>query len=283
MDIGTQINQYRIVEHIGRGGMADVWSARDTRLNRMVAIKTIAHGLSPEVDPISLFKQEAQTIAQMEHPHILPIHDFGEFEGQLYIVMRYVAGGSLEDLLERGSMPIPEVIRIGTAIAQALDHAHSNDVVHLDLKPPNILLDSNDAPYLADFGLAAVMNPEGRAQNPGSGTLLYMAPEQLMADELDHRADIYSFCVMLFHLLTGQLPFDSLVPLSLKQIQENQDIPPLASAGGEYPAELRLHPQAGHRPRPGRPPRQHPRPHARSRGCAQTGWGGDTARPVCCS
>ncbi len=227
MDIGVQINQYQIVEHIGRGGMADVWSARDQRLNRMVAIKTIAHGLSQEIDPVSLFKREAQTIAQMEHPHILPIYDFGEHRGRLYIVMRYVSGGSLGSLLERGPLPLPEVLRLASAIAAALDYAHLNKIVHLDLKPQNILLDSFQSPYLADFGLATVLDREGRAMNPGSGTLMYMAPEQLTSELLDHRADIYSFGVMLYHMITGRLPFDGSIPLALKQLQFQESLAPI--------------------------------------------------------
>lgn len=226
MDVGVQIGPYKIVEHIGRGGMADVWSARDTKLNRMVAIKTIAHGLSGDSNPVDRFKQEAQTIAQMEHPHILPIYDFGEYEGQLYIVMRYVAGGSLEDLLRRGPLPINEALRMGQAIAQALDYAHRQKVVHLDLKPPNVLLDSSQSPYLADFGLATVLDREGKATNPGSGTLLYMAPEQLTAEVIDWRADLYSFAIVMFHMLTGVLPFDA-IPIALKQVQFHEELPPL--------------------------------------------------------
>ena len=111
MDVGALVNgQYTIIEHIGRGGMADVWSARDTRLRRMVAVKTIVAGLSQDIDPVELFKREAHTIAQMEHPHILPIYDFGEYEHNLYIVMRYVTGGSLEDKLRDGAMPPEEVL-----------------------------------------------------------------------------------------------------------------------------------------------------------------------------
>jgi len=238
MDVGVQINQYKVVEHIGRGGMADVWSARDIRLNRMVAIKTIAHGLSQDVDPISMFKQEAQTIAQMEHPHILPIYDFGEFEGQLYIVMRYVAGGSLEDMLRRGPLPLDEALRMGRAVAEALDYAHSSKVVHLDLKPPNVLLDSHSSPYLADFGLATVLDLEGKATNPGSGTLLYMAPEQLTAETIDHRADIYSFGIVLFHMLTGQLPFQAAIPLALKQVQYNAELPDVDMVNPALPSFL---------------------------------------------
>jgi serine/threonine protein kinase len=226
MELGAIIkDQYQVVEHIGRGGMADVWSARDTRLRRMVAIKTIAHGLTQDVDPVQLFEREAQTIARMEHPHILPIYDFGEYDNSLYIVMRYVTGGSLEDRIRGGGMEPREVLRIGRSIAQALDYAHQNNVIHLDLKPPNILLDSSQTPYLADFGLATVLDPEGRAHNPGSGTLLYMAPEQLVAEVIDHRADIYSFAIMLYHMFTGQLPFGGTQPLALKQMQANDYLP----------------------------------------------------------
>lgn len=226
VDIGDTINHYQVVEHIGRGGMADVWSARDGKLNRMVAIKTIARGLTNDGgDPVALFRQEAQTIAQMEHPHILPIYDFGDFEGALYIVMRYMSGGSLEDIVERGPMPPGDVIRVGTAVAHALDFAHLNNIVHLDLKPANILLDSYQTPYLADFGLATSVDREGRAANPGAGTLMYMAPEQLNATVIDKRADIYSFALVLYHMFMGDLPFKSATPLAFKQIQYNEDLP----------------------------------------------------------
>lgn len=239
MDIGALVNeQYQIIEHIGRGGMADVWSARDQRLRRMVAIKTIASGLGAEIDPVTLFKREAHTIAQMEHPHILPIYDFGEYDNSLYIVMRYVTGGSLEEMLRDGSLPTDEVLRIGEAIAQALDYAHDNKIIHLDLKPPNILLDSSQAPYLADFGLATALDPQGQARNPGSGTLLYMAPEQIISETIDYRADIYSFCVMLFHMLTGQLPFDGTNPLAMAQLQAGDALPDLAQYVADIPQSL---------------------------------------------
>lgn len=235
MDIGSEFSHYRVIEHIGRGGMADVWSARDKRLNRTVAIKTIARDLSQDngVEPIKLFEREAQTIAQLEHPHILPIYDFGENEGQLYIAMRYVTGGSLEHMLTDGAMTTDMVVRQARNIASALDYAHANHVIHLDLKPSNILMDSNESPYLADFGLATVLGPEGRAANPGYGTLLYMAPEQLTAGELDHRADIYSFAILVFQMLTGELPFDATTSLALKQLQWQEDLPEAEKMGSE--------------------------------------------------
>lgn len=240
MDVGVEINQYVVVEHIGRGGMADVWSARDRRLNRTVAIKTIARDLSADddVDPVALFRHEAQTIAQIEHPHILPIYDFGEYGGQLYIVMRYVTGGSLEDLVADGPLPLHEAVPMIRALGQALDHAHSSKIVHLDIKPSNILLDSNQSPYLADFGLATVIGPEGRAANPGYGTLLYMAPEQLTEAVLDHRADIYSFTILIFHMLTGMLPFDATTSLALKQLQYQEDLPDMGSVSPNLPHAL---------------------------------------------
>lgn len=229
MDVGSEFSHYRVIEHIGRGGMADVWSARDTRLSRTVAVKTIARDLSQELDPIKLFEREAQTIAGLEHPHILPIYEFGEYDGQLFIVMRYVSGGSLEDVIEAGPLSIDETLRVTRAVGQALAYAHASKVIHLDLKPSNILLDSYRSPYLADFGLATMLGPEGRAANPGSGTLLYMAPEQVTADVLDRRADIYSFAILVFHMLTGQLPFDAAYPLALKQLQQSEDLPDVRS------------------------------------------------------
>ncbi|RMF82315.1 MAG: serine/threonine protein kinase [Chloroflexi bacterium] len=226
MDVGVKINQYEVIEHIGRGGMADVWSARDGRLNRMVAVKTIARNMSVETsDPVALFRQEAQTIAQLEHPHILPVYDFGDYQGRLYIVMRYVSGGTLDDLVRSGPLALHRGLKLAQGIAEALDYAHSKNVVHLDIKPSNILLDSQQSPYLADFGLAAIMGPEGRVENPGSGTLLYMAPEQLIADEIDHRADVYSFALVLYRMFTGELPYGSESGLALKQLHGQGTLP----------------------------------------------------------
>jgi serine/threonine protein kinase len=238
MDVGVEFEHYRVIEHIGRGGMADVWSARDKRLNRVVAVKTVARDLTLENDPIQMFEREAKTIAGLEHPHILPVYDFGDYDRQLYIVMRYISGGSLDDVLEQGAMQPDAALAMARAIASALDHAHKNNVVHLDLKPSNILLDTQGQPYLADFGLAAVMDREGQAQNPGSGTLLYMAPEQVTSDVLDHRADVYSFCILLFHLFSGTLPFDGTMPLALQQLQLAEEMPDISTVQFGLPYAL---------------------------------------------
>lgn len=250
MDVGVEIGHYRIVEHIGRGGMADVWSAYDGRLSRTVAVKTIARDLALEQDPIKMFEREAKTIAALEHPFILPVYDFGEFEGKLYIVMRFVTGGSLDDLLEQKSLSYGEGVRLGRRISTALDHAHGESVVHLDLKPPNILMDSRGAPYLADFGLAAVMGPEGRTRNPGSGTLLYMAPEQLTAEDLDQRVDVYAFTLVVFRILSGRLPFNASVPLALRQLQMDDPIPDITNLQPDLPKELNEIMRKGTAPNP---------------------------------
>ncbi|MBN1285733.1 MAG: serine/threonine protein kinase [Anaerolineae bacterium] len=207
MEIGTQIEHYVIMDHIGRGGMADVWSAQDTRLKRMVAVKTIGRNLADEADYLARFEHEAHTIAALEHPHILPIYGFGDFDNQLYIIMRYVSGGTLFDRLVNSPLPTDEVMRIANALASALDYAHQRSIVHLDLKPLNVLMDSQGIPYLADFGLA--MRTEGGTAHSAtsSGSVGYMAPEQMAAEPLDARADVFSFGVMLYQMFTGQMPF----------------------------------------------------------------------------
>lgn len=224
MKIGDQIGHYQVVEHIGRGGMADVWSARDERLQRTVAIKTIMADLTNE-ETNAQFEHEARVIASLEHSHILPIYDFGEFERQRYIVMRYVAGGSLMDLLiNQGHLADEDTVRIGEAIAQALERAHAEQIVHRDLKPANVLMDRFGTPYLADFGLAAVAGA-GDEEGNSAGTLIYMPPEQMMGQMVDQRSDIYAFGIMVFQLLTGEFPFEGTSILCLQQLQAGEELP----------------------------------------------------------
>ena len=218
MRVGDQISQYTIVEHIGRGGMADVWSARDERLLRTVAIKTIVANLADDRAQTQ-FAHEARTIAGLEHPNILPVYDYGDFERQLYIVMRYVSGGSLLDrIIDRGWLPDEETLRIGDAVAAALERAHAAQVVHRDLKPANVLLDQFGTPYLADFGLASVIG-SGEEEPISSGTLMYMPPEQMFGQAVDHRADIYAFGIVIFQMVTGEFPQEGETALCLEQIQ----------------------------------------------------------------
>ncbi len=237
MQVGDQIGPYTVVEHIGRGGMADVWSARDARLERTVAIKTIMADLSNEQMRLQ-FEHEARIIAALEHSNILPIYDFGEFQRQLYIVMRYVSGGSLLDrIVDRGGLPLDEVIRIGEAVAQALERAHAEHIVHRDLKPANILLDRFGTPYLSDFGLAAVIGA-GDDENITAGTLIYMPPEQMFGQGVDHRADIYAFAITLFQMLTGEFPFEGQGALCLRQAQLGEELPDPRQYRPDLPASV---------------------------------------------
>jgi hypothetical protein len=224
MQVGDQIEHYMVVEHIGRGGMADVWSARDERLHRTVAIKTIMADVSNEKTRMQ-FEHEARTIAALEHSNILPIYDFGEFQRQLYIVMRFVSGGSLLDrIVDRGGLADDEIIMVGQAVARALERAHAESIVHRDLKPANVLLDRFGTPYLADFGLASVAGV-GEDENISSGTLIYMPPEQMFGEPVDHRADIYAFAITLFQMITGEFPFDGQGALCLRQAQQGDELP----------------------------------------------------------
>jgi hypothetical protein len=149
--------------------------------------------------------------------------------------MRYISGGSLEDLLRDGPLELAQVLRIGDQIAAALDHAHAQNVIHLDLKPANIMLDSARWPYVGDFGLAAELDEAGRAWNPGSGTLLYMAPEQLTSDVIGRQVDVYSFGIVLFHMITGALPFRGESPLAVRQLQAGGALPEISDARAAVP------------------------------------------------
>lgn len=219
MQPGDRIGQYVLIEQIGIGGQAVVWSAEDRQLKRTVAIKTInlatpqqagmvssSSGSKPPSieEQVQRFSTEAQIIADLEHPYILPVYAFGRHEDWLYIVMRYMAGGTLKRLVGGGPLPVDEVIKLAEPLADALDMAHQRQIVHRDIKTVNILLDAQNRPYLADFGLS-VTTGDARGTS-GSGTLAYMAPEQLKNAPFDHRSDIYSFGLLIYEMLVGLLP-----------------------------------------------------------------------------
>lgn len=215
---GTVLGAYRIHERIGQGGVADVYRASQVSLNREVALKVIPLLDSAEYDYLQeQFKQEADVITRLEHPHILPVFDHGILGDIFFIAMRYVRGGSLRDWLLGSPLPVPRVIALMTDVADALGYAHRRGIVHRDLKPSNILLDEDENAYLGDFGLAAVLGGSSQITATGAviGTPAYMAPEQLRGDPVDHRADLYSFGVILFQMLTGRLPFEAMSTFSL--------------------------------------------------------------------
>ena len=215
---GEQLGPYLIRERIGQGGMADVYRAYQPTMNREVALKVIALVASSEHEFLERrFRLEAEMIASLEHPHILPIFDYAIIDNVLYIAMRYLRGGTLDDLLSGKPISLERAADLFTDVASALGYAHRRGVIHRDLKPSNILLDEEQNVYLSDFGLAKVLGGSAQISNSGTivGTPAYMAPEQLRGDRVDHRADLYSLGIILYHMLTGRPPFSAQTTFSL--------------------------------------------------------------------
>lgn len=190
--------------------MAHVYLARDVRLGREVAVKVLDERLAERSGFRERFLREARVAAALDHPNIVPLYDFGESEFQLYLVMPYISGGSLQDALRRAPLPVGEVVTYGSQMADALDYAHQRSVVHRDVKPANMLVHSNGRLMLADFGLAKILSsaprPSTPRNHPDAGTPEYMAPEQIEG-RTDERSDIYGLGVVLYLLMTGHLPF----------------------------------------------------------------------------
>ncbi|MCB9436205.1 MAG: protein kinase [Anaerolineales bacterium] len=235
---GQRFGQYELQSIIGRGGMALVYRARQINLNRDVAVKIIGGQAVGKADFIARFKREADLIARLEHPHILPIYDYGQEGEFLYLVLRLMEGGSLDRRILGHPLPLNDIDRLIKQIASALDYAHSHEVVHRDLKPNNILLDNFGNAYLMDFGIAKIL---GGTQMTSTSTLMgtpsYMAPEQWKLDPVDHRADVYSLGVILYEMLTGKVPFDAPTPHQLMYAHLHKDIPrPSESLPGLLPA-----------------------------------------------
>ena len=198
--------QFEIFECLGRGGMGVVYKARQKTLDRMVAIKVLAGEWQGETDFAARFEKEAKTLAQMSHPNIVTVHDFGENQGLYYIVMEFVDGVNLRDLIHENRMEAKQALQIVPPICEALQYAHDKGVVHRDIKPENLLIDCDGRVKIADFGIASLIGSSGE----NSGTPPYMAPEQGTSREVDHRADIYALGVVLYEMLTGERPNSAL-------------------------------------------------------------------------
>jgi serine/threonine-protein kinase len=211
LEAGQQIRDFILEVKIGAGGVGEVWRARHQHLDKFYAIKAVFRHLSNDPHFHDRFFQEAKAMAQLDHPHIVGLHDFFYLDGNAYMVMSYIEGGSLGDLLKkRGRLPLEEASQISSGILDALDFAHSRGVIHRDLKPSNILLTPNGHAYLVDFGIALVLGTPRMTQfGSNIGTLEYMSPEQIRADEIDHRTDVYSFGCVIYEMLTGSPPFGS--------------------------------------------------------------------------
>jgi serine/threonine-protein kinase len=223
--IGTELLGYRIEALVGRGGMGVVYRAYDPRLKRNVALKLIAPELSGDPRFRERFLVETELAASLEHPNVVPVHDAGEVEGQLYLVMRYVEGGELKTLLEReGALEPAHALAICGQVAAALDAAHGRGLVHRDVKPSNVLLDESEHVYLADFGLSRrLADVTGAGEERFSvGTPAYVSPEQIKGGDVDGRADVYALGCVLHECLTGEPPYsrDSELALLWAHLQE---------------------------------------------------------------
>jgi serine/threonine protein kinase len=234
---GTMVGAYRITELIGKGGFSEVWSGWDTHLNRLVAIKMIPR-VGTDAHNTIQFGREAAMVTRLEHPHILPLYDFGETPDYRYLVMRYVTGGSLAQRLEHGALSISEIVRLMQPIAETLDYIHEQRVVHRDLKPGNILLDAQDLPYVTDFGLAKELTDETRPMHSASGTLTYMPPEQFSGGSMSVRSDQYSFGILLYQLFTGELPYEGRVALGMRQLATQERMSDVTIINPRLPARL---------------------------------------------
>src|SRR5262245_26427342 len=216
--LGRTIGRFEILSELGRGGMAVVYRARQTDLERTVALKVLPPELSLDQSYIARFRQEARSAAALEHPHIVPIYEVGAAEGLQYIAMKYIAGRTLkDDVQERGALPIPQAAALLEQVADALDYAHSQGVIHRDIKPSNIMVAQNGWVYLTDFGLARGSTTSGLTMaGTVMGTPEYMSPEQAQGlATIGPPTDIYALGVVLYELLTGNMPFQADTPMGM--------------------------------------------------------------------
>jgi serine/threonine protein kinase len=228
---GQMLGPYQIISQIGEGGMATVYKAYQPSMDRNVAIKVLPGQLAESAEFTQRFQQEARIIAKLEHPHILPVFDYGESGGVTYLVMRYLDAGTLRDKMENGRpLPLGEIDRLFTQLADALSYAHSYGIIHRDLKPSNALIDSQGNLFLTDFGIAKLLesaSPRLTQTDAIMGTPAYISPEQAQATKVNQRSDIYSLGIILYEMVTGRVPFVAETPLAviLKHVSDPLPLP----------------------------------------------------------
>src|SRR5579864_3035127 len=228
--------RYRLDTLLGRGGMSEVWCATDLELGRRVAVKLLA----PNEDN-ARFEREARAIAALAHPNVTQLYDYGESDGRPFMVLEYLPGGSLEELLQtNGALPDEKTRRIATQISAGLSHAHARGLVHRDLKPSNVLFDDEGRAKLADFGIARMTAGDGTLTEAGTvmGTAAYISPEQASGMPATAASDVYSFGVLLFRMLTGELPFASDDPLTLILQHRDHAPPAVTDIRSDAPLDL---------------------------------------------
>ena len=254
-------DRYRIERELGQGGMATVYLAHDLKHDRTVALKVLKPELAVTLG-LERFQTEIKTTARLHHPHILPLYDSGEADGQLFYVMPLVNGESLRDRLTREKqLPLADALRITREVAEALAYAHARNVIHRDIKPENILLEGGHA-LVADFGIARAVSAAGdpRLTQTGHsiGTPVYMSPEQAAGDpDLDGRSDLYSLAGVLFEMLAGEPPFTGATPRGDPGPALHPGRAADLDPADRHPGAHRRGPPTRPRARPGRAPRDH--------------------------
>lgn len=244
---GQSLGRYHILEQLGEGGMATVYKAYDTRLERNVAIKIIRYDVTNNENKerfLKRFEREAKSLAQLSHPNIVKILDYGDQKDTPNLVMEFIPGGTLKQFLGGKTTTWQDAIQWIIPIARALSKSHSAGIIHRDVKPSNILINANQEPMLTDFGIAKLLKDEETIDLTGTGkglgTPAYMAPEQGLGKELDSRADVYSLGVVFFELITGSKPYHDSTPMALLHRQLTQPIPSIRKLVPNLPKELEL-------------------------------------------
>lgn len=233
--IGQKIGRYLVEEHIAQGGMANVYRATDTDLDRQVALKIMLPELARDKQFVDRFRREAQAVARLNHPNIVQVYGTDLTPSQQpYIAMQFINGRSLAEILQklaekRQTIPIPDVLLMVRQIADALHVSHEAGIIHRDIKPSNILIRPDRTPVLVDLGIAALDSSHTRLTHTGNllGTPHYMSPEQIKGEQVDGRSDIYSLGVILYELLSGQLPFNMPSTMAVMHSHVYEEPPPI--------------------------------------------------------
>lgn len=242
--VGEQLAHYELLSRIGRGGMGEVYRARDLMLGRSVAIKVMHEGLSSKPDWLRRFLREARAAAGLNHPNIATVYEVGDHEGKRFISMELVEGQSLRERLEAGPLPLPDVLRLATQIASGLARAHEAGIVHRDLKPGNLMVTPDGIAKILDFGLVKLLphasDADSEITSGGSllGTVEYMSPEQALAEPVDQRSDQFSFGSILYEMATGKRPFRRDTPAQVLVAIIQAEPTPVHQVGAEIPVEL---------------------------------------------
>ncbi len=239
--IGTVLSgRYRLESKLGSGGMSTVFLARDETLERWVAVKVMHREISDQPDQIERFRREARSVAQLSHPNVVSVIDAGEDGGYPYIVLEYVEGETLKQRIERlGRLPVDEAVAYAIEIGRGLAAAHARRMVHRDVKPQNVLIDTEGRAKVTDFGIARSLESDGLTKTGRVlGTTDYVAPEQAMGQGVDSRSDIYSLGVLLYEMLTGEVPFraETVVGVAMKHV--NEDMPDVQERRPEISSAL---------------------------------------------